>query len=106
MEQNKEFWNKFFEERDSTGRYMVVSHRTGIRYAIEPIGGHSNWGDVDPSTKKITGSYGDKYKGSIRKEDSMITEENGFKDIITLETGTSPEGYIEWKDSQYPDKAK
>lgn len=40
-------------------------------------------GDVDSATKKMTGSYGDKYKGSIRKDESMITKENGFDKIHT-----------------------
>lgn len=27
-------------------------------------------------------SYGTKYKGSIKEEDSMITKENGFDEIV------------------------
>jgi len=100
----QDFWTRFFRDRDHIGRFVVVSQRTGVKYAVEPIGGHSDWGDVDPATKKTTGSYGQKYRGSIDKEDSMITTENGFSNIVTLPEGSSPEGYIEWKDAQYPDK--
>lgn len=83
---------------------MIVSHRTGVKYAVEPIGNpKTDWGDVNPATKKTEGSYGTKYRGSIDKKESMITEEAGFKNIINLEPGHSPNGYIEWKDAQYPD---
>ncbi len=102
MEANKtqDFWDKFFEDRDSTGRYVVTSHRTGVKYAVEPIGyTKTNWGDVNTATKQIEGSYGTKYRGSIDKEDTMITKENGFSEITTLEKGHSPNGYIEWKDA-------
>lgn len=43
---------------------------------------NKGWGDIDPATKKVTGSYGMKYKGSIKEDESMITEENGFDKII------------------------
>lgn len=101
------FWNLFFEDRDHTGRYCVTSFRTGVKYAIEPMhdrNTRTEWGDVNPVTKRLTGTYGTKYRGSIDKEDSLITKENGFKNIVDLPKGTSPEGYIEWKDAQYPDK--
>ncbi len=101
----QEFWNKFFTDRDHTGRYLVCSHRTGVKYAVEPIGFFKTaWGDVNTTTKEVEGSYGKKYRGSIDKQDSLITEENGFTSIITLEVGSSPEGYIEWKDLQYPNR--
>lgn len=103
---NPEFWTKFYEHRDHTGRFCIISHRTGVKYAVEPMGGRSDWGDVDPVTKKTTGSYGSKYRGSIDREDSLITQENGFKNIIELPKGYSPEAYIEWKDAQYPDKSE
>lgn len=58
-------------------------------------------GDVDPATKKMTGSYGDKYTGSVRPEQSLITEENGFKNITTLKVGESPFDEIERRDKEY-----
>lgn len=94
---------KFFTDTYSTGRFIVVSKRTGKKYFVEPIGNpHTNWGDVDPATKKTTGSYGDKYRGSIDKEESLITKENGFKNIIVLDKGTSPLAYIDMLDEKYP----
>lgn len=104
---NQEFWNKFYKDTDHTGRFTITSHRTGVKYAVEvldPRNRPESWGDVDPATKQTTGSYGHKYKGSIARDESLITEENGFKNITELPIGTSPEGYIEWKDAQYPDK--
>jgi hypothetical protein len=88
---------------DETGRYFVKSMRTGKVYCVEPIGNpHIGWGDVDPVTKKLTGQYGDKYRGAIDKKDSIITEDNGFKNIKELGSGVSPESAIEEIDAQYP----
>jgi hypothetical protein len=42
----------------------------------------------------LTGSYGKKHKGSIDLDESIITEENGFKNIVVLEVGESPTDYI------------
>jgi len=36
-----------------------------------------------------------KNKGSTEREDSLITKENGFKNIVTLKAGESPLAYIE-----------
>lgn len=46
-----------------------------------------------------------KYKGSIDAKDSLITEENGFKNIRELGVGVSPLHAIDVIDAQYPDKA-
>jgi hypothetical protein len=96
---------KFLTNTDETGRFVVTSQRTGRTYAVEPIlGKHTpTWGDVDPATKKIQGNYGSKYTGAISKDESLITEQNGFKKIVTLEAGMSPLQYIENIDSTYPD---
>ena len=48
----------------------------------------------------MTGNYGNKYKGCIKPEESMITKENGFDKIYTLEPGESPLSYIEKIDNQ------
>ena len=72
----------FLVNRDETGREIMYFPETGKKYYIEWIGnGHSTWGDIDPATKKLTGSYGTKYRGSVRPEESVITEENGFINI-------------------------
>jgi hypothetical protein len=48
------------------------------------------WGDLDPATKQISGNYGKKYRGGIDPEESLISEENGFLNVVTLDIGTSP----------------
>lgn len=90
-------------ERDKTGRFIVKSLRTGRTYYVEPIDSNvrTNWGDLDPVTKKMTGDYGNKYKGSIKPEESMITKENGFSKIHTIGVGESPLSYIERIDNEY-----
>lgn len=81
-----------------TGRYYVKKgNRT---FCVEPIdnsegNAREKFGDIDPATKKVTGNYGNKHRGSIKEEDSIITEDNGFKNIVTLEKGVSPNGYID-----------
>ena len=103
---DNDFKKKFLFNRDETGRFIVKSIKTGKSYFVEVIDGdeRTNWGDVDPATKKMTGSYGDKYKGSIRKEESMITKENGFDKIHTLGVGESPLDYINRIDDEYFEK--
>lgn len=80
-----------------TGRFFVtVGNR---KFCVEPIdnnvGKRKQWGDIDPVTKKTTGDYGEKSRGAIHEDDSIITTENGFKNIITLPGGVSPLGYIQ-----------
>ena len=103
---DNDFKKKFLFNRDETGRFIVKSIKTSKSYFVEVIDGdeRTNWGDVDPATKKMTGSYGDKYKGSIRKEESMITKENGFDKIHTLGVGESPLDYINRIDDEYFEK--
>lgn len=106
MDMDKEFTKRFLTNRDETGRFIVKSIKTGKSYFVEAIDGEerTSWGDVDPATKKMTGSYGDKYKGSIRKDESMITKENGFDKIHTLGVGESPLDYINRIDDEYFEK--
>ena len=86
---------RFLIDTDHTGRFIVISKETGITYFVEPVGNcRTNWGDLDPATKKMTGKYGVKYRGSIDDKDSLITDENGFKNITTLQPGVSPLYYI------------
>jgi hypothetical protein len=98
---------KFFTNTDDTGRFTVTSARTGKTYAVEPIGNvKTNWGSIDPATGNLMNKKGhDKYRGAIDEKDSLITEENGFKNIQMLEPGTSPLLAIDAIDAQYPDKA-
>jgi len=81
---------------DDTGRYYITDFKTKRTFCVEPIGDdRTNWGDVDPVTKKLTGDYGKKHRGSIDEADSIITKENGFKNIVTLPAGESPQSYID-----------
>jgi len=84
----------------------VVSIRTGKQYYVEPIGKpHTKWGSIDPATGALMNKKGaGKYEGSINEDESLITEENGFKNIKMFEPGQSPYAYIEEVDAQYPDK--
>lgn len=53
----------------------------------------ADWGDINPATKKVEGDYGQKYTGCVSEKESLITPENGFKLIETLEAGMSPLSY-------------
>ena len=92
----------FLVDSDKTGRFIVTSLKTGRKYYVEPLdnGLRTEWGDLNPATKKLEGDYGDKYKGSIKESESLITEENGFENIVTLEPGYSPLDYIEQLDKK------
>lgn len=96
---------KTLPSSSKTGRIMVKSERTRKVYFVEPMdknGKPANWGDINPATKFVEGSYGKKYKGCIHPDESIITEENGFKNIQILDIGESPFSAIERLDSQYP----
>jgi len=82
----------------NTGRFYV--NVGGRKFCIEPIDnsegkGKAMWGDLNPATGKVEGNYGTKNRGSIHESDSIITETNGFKNIVTLGKGESPLGYIQ-----------
>lgn len=102
---------KFLTNTDDTGRFIVSSPRTGKRYFVEPVGDpHIEWGSIDPAAGakgKLMHKKGDgKYRGSIDAQDSLITEANDFKNIVTLEPGMSPMAYINNIDATYPDVVK
>ena len=92
---------RFFEDRDETGRFRVTSYKTGVQYFVEPQGNGrpADWGSYNPSTGNIENKKGfDKYTGSVLPTETIITEENGFKDIVTLGKGESPFSEIERRD--------
>jgi len=104
------FRTKFLTNTDDTGRFIVVSRRTGRTYYVEPIEtAHTpKWGSVDPATGNLMHKKGDgKFRGGISPSESLITPENGFdpEKITMLERGTSPLHAIDVLDAKYPDKA-
>lgn len=99
---------RFLTNTDQTGRFIVKSLTTGKTYYVEPIGTEhsSGWGDMDPASKKLTGSYGDKYAGCINEKESLITKENGFSNIELLSEGVSPLSVIYERDKKYEEELK
>lgn len=98
---------KFLTNTDETGRFLYYSERTGKTYAVEPILGAKTpvWGSVDPATGNLMHKKGDgKYTGAVKANESLITEENGFKNIQMLDIGVSPFHALEVLDAKYPDK--
>ena len=94
---------RFLTITDETGRFIVKSLVTGKTYYVEPIGtGHpADWGDINPATKKVEGDYGSKYTGCINEKESLITPQNGFRVIETLEIVVSPLSVIYHRDLYY-----
>lgn len=103
---NAEFEKRFLSNTDETGRFIVSSKRTGRKYYVEAVGDpHTKWGSINPGETKLMNKPGaGKYRGSIDEKESMISLENGFDKVHELEAGMSPHSYIDWLDSQYPDK--
>ncbi|MCB9260938.1 MAG: hypothetical protein H6607_00980 [Flavobacteriales bacterium] len=92
----------FLTNRDETGRFIVKSMKTGKVYFVEPIDDkplQNHWGDVDIAAKKLTGDYGQKYQGSVKSNESLITEANGFQNILLL--NGSPFSEIERREEAY-----
>jgi len=80
------------------GRHFVTNLKTGKVYCVEPIIPNEKykgevWGDVNPATGKIEGNYGEKYRAGVTEQESIITEANGFKNIVYVDG--SPYSYIE-----------
>lgn len=103
MKTTHKFKENFLINSSDTGRFIVKSFKTGKEYFIEPIGDpHIEWGSLDPASKEMNNKKGwKKYKGSIEKEESLITKENGFDNIYELKPGESPLGFIEKLDNEY-----
>jgi hypothetical protein len=78
-----------------SGRYYVRDGKTGRVFCVEPLSA-----DNEKTTAKVfknggTDTTSEKNKsqpqgGSIYEEDSIITEENGFKHIEFAPPGMSP----------------
>lgn len=84
----------FLDLSEDTGRF-IVKLPNGRKFYVEPIGNpRTAFGDINPATKQVEGGYGDKYRGSIDESKSLLTEENGFTNIVTLPPGVSPLDYI------------
>ena len=94
---------RFLKESDKTGRFIVKSKITGKKYFVEPIGNThaADWGDLDPATKKMTGSYGERYEGCVTEKESLITKEKKKKKIELLDAGVSPLSVIDARDREY-----
>jgi len=94
----------FLVNSDETGRHIVFSKRTGKRYFVETIGDGrmADWGSYNPSTGNMENKKGmGKHSGSVTEKESLITKENGFKNIHTVDSG-SPYWLIDEMDSKYP----
>ena len=52
----------------------IKDEKTGRVFCVEPIDNSkkegADWGDVDPVSKKLTGDYGKKHRGSIKEKES------------------------------------
>ena len=95
---------RFLEDRDETGKFKVVSLKTGVTYYVEPIGDGrgGNWGSENPATKEIEHKKGDgKYAGSVTEKESVISEANGFKNVTKLDVGESPMDEITRRDDEH-----
>lgn len=80
-----------------SGRYKVVM-KSGRKFMVEEWGdNHTQWGDVDPATKTLN-KISVKDVEEVNESNTLITKENGFKNICFLAPGTSPLGYIDLVD--------
>jgi hypothetical protein len=104
-----DFHTRFVTNTDDTGRFVVHSQRTGVKYYVEPVeGAHTPvWGSIDPATGNLMHKKGDgKYRGGVTEKESMITQAavdaGVFDKIHNLGPGTSPHLAIDYLDSKYP----
>lgn len=73
----------------------------GVKFRVEVIKPRVRpraWGDINPATKNVSFVAGESI--GIDEKDSQITEENGFKNIVTLPPGMSPMAYIEMREKE------
>ena len=74
------------------GMYGRFTVQKGNRlFVVEPISKfamkNANWGKTDTTNLPIG--------GAVHPDDSIITKENGFKNIHTLAVGQSPNSFID-----------
>jgi len=76
----------------TTGRYFVRDQRSGRVFCVEPI----NRRDQKLHDQQWTNGGIDQVRGgAVPEDESIITPENGFKNITHLPPGVSPDGFIE-----------
>jgi hypothetical protein len=76
----------------TTGRYFVRDQRSGRVFCVEPI----NRRDQKLDDQQWTNGGIDQVRGgAVPEDESIITPENGFKNITYLPPGTSPDGFIQ-----------
>lgn len=96
---------EFLKNSEDTGRMIVHSTRTGRTYFIEPMydgKDTSDWGSIVPATGDVVNKKGHgKHRGAIKKSESMIDEEMGFKNIHLTDVGESPFCYIDKLEEKY-----
>lgn len=100
----KDVMKRFLTNVDETGRFIVTSYITGKKYFVEVIGDGrmADWGSYNPASGKIEFKKGmGKHSGSITAKDSLITEENGFKNIWLMPAAGSPFPEIDRRDKEY-----
>jgi hypothetical protein len=76
----------------STGRYFIRDSRSGRVFCVEPINRRDQKLDEQTWTN---GGIDQVRGGAIPEEESIITPENGFRDITWLPPGTSPDAYVD-----------
>ena len=82
-----------------SGRYTIIDEATGRKFVVEPLSGRGQkTTDRAFSNGGISGD-GVKNKpstgGSIREDESIITEDNGYKDVVTIGPYMGPEAFID-----------
>ena len=87
----------------SSERFYVVC-KSGRKFCVEPIGDvYTSWGNVIGGGRNLE-KVSAKETNTINESNSIITKENGYKNICKLEPGTSPFGYIEILDNSGIDR--
>jgi hypothetical protein len=82
----------------SNRRYYVYM-KSGRKFCVEEYGDpHVSWGNVIPGQNKIE-KVSSKMSEVIDDSNTIITKENGYKNICMFEMGTSPMAYIDAIDS-------
>ena len=92
----------YLVDRDNTGKEIHIFLDTGKKYYVEYIGNGriADWGSVNPATGKMENKKGaGKFNGSIRVEESVITKENWFDNIVEGKVGS-----VKWQIHQMHEK--